>query len=207
MTLPPSSPPAGTSPLAKALASKLVKVRETRGLSQTKAANQLGLSLRIYRQLEDAQYVPAAWVQERLNGWATEGKTYSTKSTMYPQHKDPCEGKAVRVIMPVELGMHLRRTSGALGLTQQEVVILALEHFLGRADLLAGYKEAVRRLDKIRVLSYLQEDPQYKAFLESDIEVCETMGIVVENHYAEKEPKNQEPETINMNGGDRWEEI
>lgn len=183
----PKLPP-GTNPLAKALATKLLAARKQVGLSRKAFAERSALPISVLEDIEGARYVPAPWVLARIEG-VVNGSTFGKSSPAVPRPsvRDAKGWHAYRARLSPAVADRVRRISAAMGCTAEELIIMAVEHFLDTPGVLATFEETARRINRGRMISALGDSPLYRQFLKMDLDLCRELGAEVEQSGGDRQ--------------------
>ena len=181
--------PSGGNVLSQAVGTRLVLIREERGLDPRTAAKQCGLTVPRWNLFERGVAIPDADEVERIARWAFEGVNFWS----YPLSKERRERKinkgagwkTHKYNVPHETDIRIVRSAKRLGVSISALTQLAIEQFLARENVLSTYEEAARRIEKARIVDRVNEDPYLASFLSGDL------GIAVEMGAKLKEPPKE----------------
>jgi len=182
--------PGGSNHLSKAIALRLTHIRKERGVDQATAAGQCGLLASRWRMFEAERALPTYDEVERICRWAFEGINFWS----YPLSKEKRkrliskgEGwRSHKYHVPKETDTRIIRAADRLGLTISALTQLAVEVFLEGAGVISTYEEAARRIEKVRIVDRVIEDPYLQSFLSGDLDIAIGLGAQL------KEPPKKE---------------
>jgi len=167
-----------SNPLAKAVGERLRLVISERGISERQAASQMGLHhVRLGYLLRGAQ-VPTENESVRIAGWLYEGKDF-TDDPLPNSPSKVRKGKGFKKVtthLDPATAERASRAAKRLGLGMSSIVSLAVERLLDHEPIMSTFEEAAQRLNKARVLQYLEGDSHLQVILEGDIDIAVRMG-------------------------------
>jgi transcriptional regulator with XRE-family HTH domain len=182
---------AGLDPVANAIGKKLQAIRMGRKLTQEQCAEQIGIGLQYYLQIEAGLFVPAKWLGKRILDWALKGKVFSIKASD-DRAKDgeirrQKDYRVINVKLHQIIRDRLEMQCKRLGITMGEFIEVAIERLLDEPNELKSYDEAIGRFFHARVRQALAEAPEMRQFLESDLQYAISCGILTEQKIEQKE--------------------
>jgi len=182
--------PGGSNVLAKAVASRLRHIREERGIDQTTAAMQCGLTAPRWKMFEAERAIPSQDEVERICRWAFEGMNFwSYPLSQEKRKRQISKGdgwKSHKYHVPKETDIRIVRAANRLGVSISALTQLAVESFLSSEGVLSTYEEAAHRIERARIVDRVNEDPYLASFLSGDLDMAIKQGAQL------KEPPKKE---------------
>lgn len=185
MTKPTPKPlyvPAGANRLARVVGKKLAQVRKGRALSISQAAKQLGISGGHYKYLELGKITPGPNLSKRLLGWLT-GTTYEdappVREGVYALDARKVNHRLVKAIIPKALAREFSRKCKTLGMSSSALIQLLIKQFVSNKASYAVLEEAIKEIKEAQVFEAMQESPELREVLKSDVALAIKAGAVM----------------------------
>ena len=204
--------PGGSNPLSKAVSKRLRHIREERGVDESTAAKQCGLSPARWKLFEAERTMPTQDEVERICRWAFEGINFwSFPLSEERRTKKISKGegwKTHKYNVPKEMDIRVIRTAKRLNVSISALTQLAMEHFLEKENIISTFEEAARRIEQARIVDRVNEDPYLQSFLSGDLDIAVSLGAKLKEppkKEAQQTPSERLVEKFHAKEDERWE--